>query len=95
VVKVISRQPFKPANLPAKIIFGQWDGKTAEGWGSLVDGADAVVNLAGASLADKPWTDERKREIEESRSNAGKAMVEAISAAGVKPKVLIQSSAVG
>jgi len=92
VVKVVSRQEYKPANLPAKIIFAQWDGKTAAGWGNLVEGVDAVVNLAGASLADSKWTETRKKEILESRLNAGKAVVEAISAAGAKPKVVIQAS---
>lgn len=95
VVKVVSRQPFRPANLPAKIIFAQWDGKSAQGWGNLVEGADAVVNLAGAGIADEAWTEARKKEIEDSRVNAGKAVVEAISAASAKPKVLIQASAVG
>jgi uncharacterized protein len=95
VVKIVSRQDYKPANLPAKIIFAQWDGKTAEGWGNLVDGAAAVVNLAGAGIADEAWSEARKKEIEESRINAGQAVVEAISAASVKPKVLVQASAVG
>ena len=92
VVKVVSRQEYKPANLPSKIIFAQWDGKTAAGWGNLVEGVDAVVNLAGAGLADSKWTEARKKEILESRVNAGKAVVEAISAASVKPKVVIQAS---
>lgn len=95
VVKVVSRQPYKPANLPAKIIFASWDGKSAAGWGHLVEGADAVVNLAGAGIADAKWSDERKREIRDSRVNAGKAVIEAIAAASVKPMVLIQASAVG
>lgn len=95
VVKVVSRQPYKPANLPAKIVFASWDGKSAEGWGSLIEGADAVVNLAGAGIADETWTDTRKKEIEESRVKAGQAVVEAIRAASAKPKVLIQASAVG
>jgi hypothetical protein len=95
VVKVVSRQEYKPANLPAKIIFAHWDGKTAAGWGNLVEGVDAVVNLAGTGLADSKWTEARKNEILESRINAGKAVVEAISAASAKPKVVIQTSAVG
>ena len=94
VVKVVSRQEYKPANLPAKIIFAQWDGKTAAGWGNLVEGVDAVVNLAGAGLADSKWTEARKKEILESRVNAGKAVVEAISAASAKPKVVIQASGI-
>lgn len=92
---VVSRQPYKPATLPAKITFARWDGRTAEGWGDLVEEADAVVNLAGAGLADARWTEERKRIIKESRTQPGQAVVEAIQAAAKKPKVLIQASAVG
>jgi hypothetical protein len=94
-VTVVSRQSAKPADLPAQVEFGRWDGKSAAGWGHLVEGADAVVNLAGAGIADARWSDERKKEIRDSRVNAGKAVVEAIQAAKVKPKVLIQASAVG
>ncbi|MFN8458917.1 MAG: TIGR01777 family oxidoreductase [Anaerolineae bacterium] len=95
VIKVVSRQPYKPANLPAQIIFASWDGRSATGWGQLVEGADAVVNLAGAGIADARWTDERKKEIQNSRVEAGHAVVEAIESASAKPKMLIQASAVG
>jgi hypothetical protein len=95
VATVVSRQEYKPANLPAKINFASWDGQTAAGWGHLVEGVDAVVNLAGAGIADSKWTDERKKELRESRVKAGQAITEAIRAATVKPKVLIQASAVG
>jgi uncharacterized protein (TIGR01777 family) len=56
---------------------------------------DAIVNLAGAGLADQRWTDERKKTIIDSRVRAGQAIVEAVRAAQNKPKVLIQSSGVG
>lgn len=95
VVTVISRKPFKPAILPAKINFAQWDGKTAKGWGHLVNEVNAIVNLAGAGIADGRWTDERKKLILESRINAGNAVIEAVRAAEKKPQVLIQASAVG
>ncbi len=95
VVTVVSRQAHRPADLPAKINFAQWDGQTAAGWGHLVAGVDAVVNLAGAGIADEKWSETRKKEIQESRVKAGQAVVEAISAAAVKPKGLIQASAVG
>ena len=72
-----------------------WDGKSAEDWWQFGEGADAVVNLAGAGLADSRWTPERKKLILNSRVNAGRAVTEAISRASVKPKVLVQASAVG
>ena len=94
-VVVVSRQEYKPADLPAKIAFAQWDGKTAAGWGHLVENVEAIVNLAGAGLADEKWTPDRKKVLLESRVKAGRAVAEAISAAEKKPKVLIQASAVG
>jgi uncharacterized protein (TIGR01777 family) len=95
VVTIVSRQAYRPATLPAKIEFAQWDGKTATGWGHLVEEADAILNLAGAGIADTRWSDERKQVLVDSRINAGKAISEAIGAAAKKPGVLIQASAVG
>jgi uncharacterized protein (TIGR01777 family) len=95
LVTVVSRQPYRPAHLPAKIYFEQWDGATAKGWGHRAEEVDAIVNLAGAGLADQRWTDERKKKIIDSRIRAGQAIVEAVRAAQNKPKVLIQSSGVG
>jgi len=72
-----------------------WDGKSAEGWGHLVNEVDAVINLAGVNLGGGLWTSNRKAALLSSRLNAGKAVVEAIRHAEQKPKVLIQASAVG
>jgi len=94
-VIVLSRSPKKARNLPPAVQVVEWDGKSARGWGHLADGAEAVINLAGESIGDGRWTAERKRRIRNSRLNAGLAGVEAIEAAENKPKVLIQSSAVG
>jgi uncharacterized protein (TIGR01777 family) len=93
-VTVVSRQPYRPASIPAKIGFAQWDGQSAAGWGHLLEEVVAVVNLAGAGLADSRWTEERKQEIVDSRVNAGKAVAEAFEEAENKPGVLIQASAV-
>ncbi len=99
-VIVLSRNINKTSGLEGGVKVVAWDGRTAQGWGSLVDGAGAIINLAGESIAGEGfppsrWTSERKRRILESRVNAGKAIVEAISAAKTKPEVLIQASAVG
>lgn len=99
-VIILSRNPQKVKTKPIGAQFVAWDGITAQGWGELVDGADAIVNLAGASIAgENPlkmrWTAKRKDAILQSRINAGKAIVEAIQASQNKPEVLVQSSAVG
>jgi len=91
---VLTRNPQK-ADLPVGAIAEQWDGRTAGGWGHWVDGADAIVNLAGAGLADSRWTPARKALIRNSRLDAGRAVVQAVQRAERKPEVVIQSSAVG
>ena len=60
-----------------------------------VGGADAVVNLAGASVGGKRWSPSYKREILDSRVDTTRALVEAIGAAARRPRVLVNASAVG
>ncbi len=60
-----------------------------------IDGADAVVNLAGESIAGARWTDEHKRRILDSRVKATRSLTEAIARAAAPPAVLISGSAVG
>ncbi len=94
-VIILTRNPDKVTNMPATARLQKWDGETAEGWGELADGADAIVNLAGAGIADGRWSAQRKQQIRQSRLNAGRAVMAAIDAAKVKPRVLVQASAVG
>ncbi len=97
---VLSRNPNAYPDFPVGVQVHAWDAKTPEGWGYLVNKADAVVNLAGESLSGtnffpSRWTPARKQKILESRLNAGAALTAAIEAAERKPKVLVQSSAIG
>lgn len=63
-------------------------------WQKKVDGCEAVVNLAGAPIAER-WTNDYKREILESRQLGTRMIVEAINRATNKPKVLVNASAIG
>ena len=60
-----------------------------------IDGADAVVNLAGAGIADRRWTETRKDVLLSSRIAVTSAVVGACSRAARKPKVLVSGSAIG
>ncbi|MEN8242181.1 MAG: TIGR01777 family oxidoreductase [Chloroflexota bacterium] len=99
-VVILSRRPDKMKNLSPGVRTAVWDGKSAQGWGHLINEVDAVVNLAGASIAGNSplsmrWTKKRKAQIRSSRINAGKAVLEAIISAEKKPEVLVQASAIG
>ena len=99
-VIVLSRSPALAQGLGPRVRVEGWDARSAAGWGELADGADAIVNLAGASIAGEGflparWTAERKQLIRDSRVNAGAAICEAIEQADKRPSVLVQSSAVG
>jgi uncharacterized protein (TIGR01777 family) len=94
-VILLSRWPNRVQDLPLKAKAVEWDGRTPQGWGDLVNSADAIVNLAGANIAGGRWTDQGKQILRDSRVEAGQAVVEAVRAAVNKPRVVVQASAVG
>lgn len=73
----------------------EWNGQSQGRWTKYISEADAVINLCGANIGEKRWTEKRKEEMVNSRLNPLKALTEAISTAERKPKVFISSSAVG
>ena len=70
------------------------DGSTGP-WASVLDQADAVVNLSGESLAAKRWTPKAKAAFRNSRILATRSLVAAITRARTAPPVFISGSAVG
>src|SRR5262249_8417742 len=71
-----------------------WNPATGELGGAAV-GADAVVNLAGASIARGRWTKKRKEEVRTSRVDGTRALIGAIEGMNAKPAVFISASAIG
>lgn len=71
-----------------------WDGKTAHGWGHLVNEMDAIVNLTGYGLNHWPWTKRMKQKFLDSRVLPGLALVSAVQSASRRPKVFLQVSGV-
>jgi len=58
-------------------------------------GADAVVNLAGASIADGKWTTQRKMQLRSSRVKTTRSLLTALQKAGLAPKIFVSASAIG
>src|SRR5262245_10091258 len=56
---------------------------------------DAVVNLAGAPIADRAWSKERKRQLVESRVGVTRLLVDWLAARNQRPEVLVSASAIG
>jgi hypothetical protein len=88
-VTVLTRDP-RAARLP--------EGITAHGWEdlpALLDGADAVINLAGEGIADRRWSVARKAAILDSRIMATSRLVGAMRHCSQPPAALVNASAVG
>jgi uncharacterized protein (TIGR01777 family) len=64
-------------------------------WAAAVDGADALINLAGESIGDKRWTPQRKKVLRDSRILPTRSLGAAIAEAATPPAVFVSSSAVG
>jgi uncharacterized protein (TIGR01777 family) len=71
-----------------------WDPETGNLGGAAV-GAEAVVNLGGASIVAGRWTNARKKLLRTSRVDSTRALVEALGKINAKPGVLVSASAVG
>lgn len=94
-VIILTRKPSKILQNTTALRYVWWDGKTADGWGHHVNDANAIINLAGESIASIRWTGQKQLKILQSRLDAGKAVIDAISTSNQKPRVLIQASAIG
>ena len=57
--------------------------------------SDGIINLIGEPIADKKWTDIQKEEIEKSRINSTKYLMETLKNSRINPKVIVNGSAIG
>ncbi len=102
-VVVLTRQAGPATNEPAAanrphtgVRLAHWvpDG-TPGPWAAFLEGASAVVNLAGESMASGRWTPSLKARVRDSRLDATRSLVAAIHGSRVPPAAFISASAVG
>ncbi len=87
-VTVLSRRPERLEN---GIRHAVWDGRTLGPWATELDGADAVVNLAGRTVSCR-YTDTNLRQMMDSRVDSTRVVGAAIAQATHPPKVWLQMS---
>lgn len=87
------RRPGSAGQLPAGVERIQWDASAAPPPRAF-DGVDAIVHLAGESVAQR-WTAAHKRRIRDSRVDGTRRLVDALAALEPRPGVLVAASAIG
>lgn len=94
-VVVVSRSGTR-RHVHAGVHISEWDARSAASLTPVLEGARAVVNLAGENIAPRfRWNAEKERRILQSRLAAAGALREAVAACGEKPAVVVQASAIG
>ncbi len=89
-VTILTRSPTRAAALPAPLrIITSLDQITSD------TQIDVIINLAGETISDRPWTSRQRAEIIQSRVTTTAAVVQLIQRLVVRPEVLISGSAIG
>ena len=88
VRRLVRRAPSGPDEV-------RWDPTGGEIDRAGLEGADAVVNLAGPGIGDKRWSDARKQELREARVRGTTLLAEALAGLDQAPRALISGSAIG
>ncbi len=89
VVRVV-RRPVRPGEVALS-----WDPEAGTIDARGLEGADAVVHLAGAGVGDGRWTESRKRALVESRTRSTALLAGALTGLDHRPRVLVSASAIG
>lgn len=88
VVALVRRPPAGPAEV-------RWDPAAGVLDPSALAGADAVVNLSGAGIGDRPWTRKRVEELFSSRLGPTRTLVQAMAQLDTPPATFISQSGSG
>ncbi len=95
-LQVLTRDPARVEGLlpfPARLF--RWDAEQGPPPREAFEGVEAVVHLAGESIAGARWNDQRKRAILDSRVQGTRNLIEGIRQHGASVQTLVSASAVG
>lgn len=91
-INILTRSP-RPSQ--GNVHYYKWDPKANTMDEEALGGVDAIINLAGAGIADDRWTNNRKKVILNSRVDSSTTLAKYLKERSDKPKVYIGASAVG
>ena len=92
---VILTRKSKGHALHPKISCAQWDVDRGLLDSQVLSKTSYIIHLAGANVADRRWTPERKKEIKDSRVKSGRLLVKALSDYSNEVKAVLSASAIG
>lgn len=90
-VSHLSRKPGNDSRVKTFI----WDISKSEIDADCIDGVDTIIHLAGAGIAEKRWTDNRKKELVESRTRSISLIYDLLRRKPHRVKKVISASATG
>jgi uncharacterized protein len=94
-VVILTRRPSAPpATREARFVTWRPEGDGGA-WAAEIDGAGALVNLAGESIAARRWSNTQKQRILDSRVQATRSLAGAARSAARPPLAFVSGSAVG
>jgi uncharacterized protein len=91
-VTVLTRDPERARERVGDVRAVAADLETPGPWREALAGADAIVHLAGESIASKRWDARQKQILRDSRVEATRTLVEALAELERKPRVLVSAS---
>jgi uncharacterized protein (TIGR01777 family) len=95
IIVLIRDEPKAKQSSTPNISYAKWNVEKGEIDKDAIAQSDYIIHLAGANVAEKRWTDKRKKEIVESRTKSGALLVKSLKEIPNKIKAIISASAIG
>jgi len=90
---IILTRSAKPSQ--GNISYAKWDINKSMIDKTAIEKSDHIIHLAGAGVADKRWTNKRKKEIIDSRVKSSELLIDALKEANNNVQSVVSASAIG
>jgi uncharacterized protein (TIGR01777 family) len=92
-VVILTRSPRRQVR--ENISYASWDIKKGTIDASAIANADHIIHMAGSGVAEKRWTDSRKKEIISSRTDSSRLLIKVLHEIPNRVKTVVSASAIG